>query len=105
MESIGNVSNPAILTYGGFAEKLWDNDIQAIEQTLRNTNVKIGYLFGSEDPLFLDHYDSNMYLPFITKGCHFTILQGEKHLMELDCPDRVANEAFFFIEQAHKNYQ
>ncbi|ORX86498.1 alpha/beta-hydrolase [Anaeromyces robustus] len=94
----------ALMKYMGFPEILWDNDIETMEYALKTTNVPIGYLFGSEDPLFNDFYDSNMKLPFITKKCHFTILQGERHLMELDCPDRIADEAFFFISQAHKNY-
>ena len=29
----------------------------------------------------------------------------EKHLMELDTPERVADEAFAFIDQAHKDYK
>ena len=41
----------------------------------------------------------------LTRGCHFTILQGECHLMELDYPERVVDEAFAFIDQAHKDYE
>lgn len=105
MASLGPTgADPAALFYGGFPEKLWDNDIAAIEETLKNTTVPIGYLFGSDDPLFSDFHDANIRLPQITKGCHFTILQGERHLMELDCPERVVDEAFAFIDQAHKNY-
>jgi len=99
-----NASSPAVLTYGGYPERIWDNDVKAIENDLKNATVPIGYLFGSKDPLFNDFYDSNMKLPFITKGCHFTILEGECHLMELDCPNRVADEYFAFADQAHKNY-
>ena len=43
-----------------------------------------------------------MHLWDLTRGSHFTILQGECHLMELDCPERVVDEAFAFIDQAHK---
>ena len=99
-----NANNPATLEYGGYPEKIWDNNVEAIEKDLNNTKVPIGYLFGTLDPLFQDFYDCNMKLPFITKGCHFTILEGECHLMELDCADRVVDEAFSFIDQAHKKY-
>lgn len=52
-----------------------------------------------------DYYGSNVYLWNVVKGCHFVMLQGEKHLMEIDCPDRVADEALAFIDQTHKNYE
>ena len=105
MKCIGpNAGGEATMKYGGYPEMIWDNDIKTMEEDLRNATVPIGYLFGSDDPLFRDHYDSNMRLPFITKNCHFTILNGEKHLMELDCPERIVDEAFFFIDQAHKKY-
>ena len=100
----GNVSNPAVEEYAAASERLWDS-LEECEDALKNTTVPVGYLFGSEDPLLEDYYTSNMYAWRVTKGCHFTILQGEKHLMELDCPDRVADEAFAFIDQAHKNYE
>lgn len=89
--------------YASEPQKQWDS-LEECEQTLRTTDVPIGYLFGSEDPLMDDYFDSNMYAWRITKGCHFTILNGERHLMELDCPERVVGEAFAFIDQAHKAY-
>ena len=103
--SIGpNAGGFEVMTYGGAPELLWDNNVEAIEHDLRNATVPVGYLFGSIDPLFNDYYDSNMRLWDLTRGSHFTILQGECHLMELDCPERVVDEAFAFIDQAHKNY-
>jgi pimeloyl-ACP methyl ester carboxylesterase len=105
MASIGpNAGGPEVMKYGGYPEMLWDGDVEAIERDLRNAPVPVGYLFGSIDPLFKDHHDSNIRLWELTRGCHFTILQGECHLMELDCPERVVDEAFAFIDQAHKNY-
>ena len=106
MASIGpNAGGPEVMTYGGYPEQLWGGDLEAIERDLRNAPVPVGYLFGSIDPLFKDHLDSNMRLWELTRGCHFTILQGECHLMELDCPERVVDEAFTFIDQAHKVYE
>ena len=105
MASIGNsASSPAIPIYAASSEKIWDS-LQECEKDLKNAKVPVGFMFGSEDPLFEDHYDSNMYAFKVTKGCHFTVLNGEKHLMELDCPQRVVDEAFAFIDQAHKNYE
>ena len=105
MAAIGNnVSSPAIPQYAAASEKLWDS-LEDCERDLKNATVPIGYMFGSEDPLMNDYYTSNMYAWKVTKGCHFTILNGEKHLMELDTPRRVADEALSFIDQAHKNYE
>ena len=107
MASLGNLDGKEIelaSKWGGFPEYIWDKDLKAVEKSLKNTNIPIGYLFGTDDILFNDYYDANMLLFKITKGCHFTILQGERHLMEIDCPERVVDEAFYFIDQAHKNY-
>jgi pimeloyl-ACP methyl ester carboxylesterase len=93
----------AINTYAASPEKIWDS-IEECEKNLKTTHIPVGFLFGSDDPLFYDFYDSNMYIWQIVKGCHFTIVHGEKHLMEIDCPDRVADEVLSFINQAHKNY-
>ena len=99
----GGASHPAIFKYGSEPQQAWDS-LEECERDLKNITVPIGYLFGSEDPLLQDYFDSNMYAWKITKGCHFTILNGERHLMELDCPERVVDEAFAFIDQAHKGY-
>jgi pimeloyl-ACP methyl ester carboxylesterase len=99
----GGASSPAIFKYGSEPQQAWDS-LEDCERDLKNLTVPVGYLFGSEDPLLEDYYDSNMYAWKITKGCHFTILNGECHLMELDCPERVVSEAFAFIDQAHKGY-
>ena len=105
MKSIGNsASSPAEPLYASAPDKIWDS-LEQCENDLRNAIVPVGFMFGSEDPLMADYWDSNMYIWKVVKGCHFTILQGEKHLMEIDCPERVADEAFTFIDQAHKNYE
>ena len=105
MKSIGNsASSPAVPLYASAPEKMWDS-LEDCERDLLNAKVPVGYMFGSEDPLMNDYWESNMYAWKVTKGCHFTILNGEKHLMELDTPERVADEAFAFIDQAHKDYE
>ena len=107
MASIGNLEGKEIVLaskLGGFPDYIWDNDLKAIENSLKNTNVPIGYLFGTNDILFNDYYNANILLFNITKECQFTIIQRERHLMKLDCPERIVDEAFYFIDQAHKNY-
>lgn len=97
----GDATNPAIFEYASEPQKLWDSP-EECEADLKAGKLPIGYMFGSEDPLMADYYDSNMYAWKITKGCHFTIINGEKHLMEIDCPERVAYEALAFIDQARR---
>ena len=78
MASIGNLEGKEIVLaskLGGFPDYIWDNDLKAIENSLKNTNVPIGYLFGTDDILFNDYYNANILLFNITKECHFTILQ------------------------------
>ena len=102
MRTIGaNATSDAVSKYIAYPELIWDNDIPAIEKALRNAPMPVGYMFGSLDPLFHDYYDANMRLKELTKGCRFVIVEGEKHLMELDCPDRVVQEVFDFIDSAH----
>lgn len=104
MVCIGNsASDPCIPTYAVSPEKMWDS-LEECEQALRNAPVPVGFMFGALDPLLGDWWDATMYAWSVVKGCHFVILGGEKHLMELDCPERVADEAFAFINQAHKDY-
>ena len=84
--------------YASSPQILWESN-EACEKTLRELDVPVYYMFGSEDILYKDHFDSNHYDKEITKGCKFKILPGEYHLMELDCADRVAQEVCDFIDE------
>ena len=66
--------------------------------------IPVGYLFGTEDLFFDDHFDSNLFAIRNTKGARTVILGGERHLMEIDCPERVASEVMTFIEESRKTY-
>ena len=99
----GSVSSPEISIYGGYSELLWDST-EDLKHTLHNMTVPVGYCFGSTDPLFLDHYKSNMYTVLNTKGATTTFLQGECHLMELDSPERVVSNILTFIDETHKGF-
>lgn len=104
MAAIGNnVSNPAVPEYAASSERIWDSK-EECEAALKNLTVPVGYLFGTEDPLFDDYFDSNMFAIRNTKGARTVILGGERHLMELDCPDRVAAEVMTFIDESRKVY-
>ena len=104
MNSLGKIDLSGVPIYAAdFAKYLWENETECIK-TMKNVEVPICYLFGTEDPLFSDHYDSNIFAMMNTKNARTVILGGERHLMEIDCPERVANEVLNFIEESKKNY-
>lgn len=92
-----NAINPIIPKYAASPETLWNNK-EACVHTLATLSVPVAYLFGSEDPLFDDYFDSNLFAIRHTKGAHTVILEGERHLIELDNPKRVVKEVFSFID-------
>ena len=103
MATVGKVDVTIIPKYAeDFTKNIWSSTEDCIE-TMKNTEVPIEYLFGSEDLFFQDHFDSNIYAMMNTKNSKAVILGGERHLMEIDCPERVADEVLSFIE-SKKSY-
>ncbi|MBQ5993544.1 MAG: alpha/beta hydrolase [Bacteroidales bacterium] len=101
LASLGKAAKQLDASVGKYAsspELVWDS-LEECEADLRQLDVPVYFLFGSEDIVFHDHYDSTMYAKEIVRGAKFTILPGERHLLELDCPERVAEEAFAFIDE------
>lgn len=104
MASLGKIDFGSVENYAGnFSKYLWDSKGDCIN-TLKTTNVPIEYLFGTEDIFFKDHYDSNMFAIMNTNNAKTVFLGNEKHLMELDCPEKIASEVFYFINEVEKNY-
>ena len=103
MATVGKVDVTIIPKYAeDFTKNIWISTEDCID-TMKNTEVPIEYLFGSEDLFFQDHFDSNIYAMMNTKNSKAVILGGERHLMEIDCPERVADEVLSFIE-SKKSY-
>ena len=104
MATVGKVDASIIPKYAeDFTKNIWKSTEDCIE-TMKNTEVPIEYLFGSDDLFFQDHFDSNIYAMMNTKNARAIILGGERHLMEIDCPEKIANEIFTFIEESKKIY-
>ena len=89
--------------YGPYPEKIWDST-EECRETMETTEVPICLMFGTDDILFHDFYDCNLLAMQLVKRSRTVILQGERHLMEIDCADRVVNEAVFFIEDSKNKY-
>ena len=92
-----------IQTYASAPEMIWGSK-EACAEGLKNMNIPVGFLFGTEDEFFDDHFDSNMWAIRNTRGSRTIFLQGEHHLMELDCPQRVVEAAFDFFDDCEKGY-
>ena len=104
MATVGKVDATIIPKYAAdFTKNIWSSIDECVEN-LKNIEVPIEYLFGSEDLFFQDHFDSNIFAMMNTKNSRSIILGGERHLMEIDCPERVANEVLKFIDESKNNY-
>lgn len=84
--------------YGAHTEGIFDNDYEAVKQFISEIKTPIMYLFGTEDILYYDYKSANDYAVFNTPNARTVYLQGERHLMEMDCPDKMAYETYCFIE-------
>lgn len=104
MATVGKVDVTIIPQYAvNFAKSIWSSTDECVE-FLQNIEISVEYLFGSDDLFFQDHLDSNIFAMTNTKNARSVILNGERHFMELDCPERIANEVFMFIEESAKKY-
>lgn len=83
---------------------LWDSDVDEIVKTMENIDIPVCMLYGTEDPLFVDWLSSDVKLMRMIKGVRTVVLQGEYHLMEMDCPDRIVSETMFFLDECKKGY-
>lgn len=98
MATVGKVDASIIPKYAAdFVPHIWASTEECID-ALKNMTVPIGYLFGTEDLFFHDHFDSNMFAMMNTRNARSILLGGERHLMEIDCPERLADEVLKFID-------
>ncbi len=103
-QSVADSPSMAIAArYAACPELLW-NSIEECKVCLENVDVPVLLLFGTEDILFQDFKESNFACAQMIKGAKTVLLQGEKHLFEIDCPERFASEIYFFIDESKKNY-
>lgn len=100
MSAFKNVDPTIIPKYAvNFAQHIWSS-IEDCVKTLENIEIPVEYLFGTDDLFFQDHFDSNIFAIMHTKNSRAMILNGERHFMEIDCPDKIAHEVDTFIESS-----
>ena len=91
--------------YGSRSEEAFFGDYEAVKAFLPTIETPVLHIFGSEDLLYYDFKTSNEYAMYHTAGAKFVMLQGEKHLMEMDMPKLLAREVSFFIEGTTLEYE
>lgn len=96
-------SKEGVEKYGDAPQLIW-NSLEECEEAMKNIHTPVMLAFGTDDILFHDYYDSNLKAMKIIPKVRTVLFQGERHLMEMDCPDRMASEVFFFIDESKKNY-
>ena len=70
--------------YGSHAEEVFYGDYEAVKAFLPTIKTPVLHLFASEDLLYYDFKTSNEYAMYHVPGGRFVMLQGERHLMEMD---------------------
>lgn len=94
--------DPDVGKYGESPELIWDT-LEECEVSLKNIETPVLLVFGTDDLLFQDHLDSNLKAMGTIRRAKTVLIQGERHLMEMDCPERMAREMSFFIDESKKN--
>ena len=56
-------------------------------------------IYGTEDPGYKDWKAQIMELAAIVPDMKLVTYQGERHLFELDIPDKIAGEVLFYLDQ------
>ncbi|MBR4861243.1 MAG: alpha/beta hydrolase [Firmicutes bacterium] len=104
-QSVANSPSMAIAArYSGCPEVIWDS-IEECREDLANTDIPVLLMYATEDILFMDYEESNFECAKVIKNAKTVILQGEKHLFEIDCSERFASEVSFFFDECKKNYE
>ena len=83
--------------YGSHAELHCDS-LEEVQELLENTTIPFLYMFPTEDILYQDFHSANIWAAEHTRGARTVILQGEKHLFEVDIPKKMAWEVKRFME-------
>ena len=83
--------------FGSHSELVCDSREECIE-LLQNNEVPIFYLFPTDDILYNDFLSANLWAFNNTKNSRTVLLQGERHMFELDMPLGLAREVLTFLD-------
>lgn len=89
----------AMAKYGSHSEEVFFGDYEKCKEFYANYEVPTCYIFATEDLLYYDFKSSNEYVLYNTKNGKFVMLDGERHLFEMDIPLKLGHEVLAFLEQ------
>ena len=83
--------------WGSHAEAVCDSP-EEVQELLLNNTVPMFYMFATDDILYNDFHTANVWAMENTAHSRSVILQGERHLFEMDIPHKMAWETLRFLE-------
>ena len=89
VQTVGGLADidPQMAVYGSHPEKIFAS-YEETRAFLRAVQKPILLMFGTEDILYHDFYKANIEGMHLIPGVRTVLLQGEKHLLEMDMPKR-----------------
>ena len=99
-----NKLDPRVGYYGSHAEAAFDSyeEVKAFYPTIK---TPVLHVFATDDILYWDFKEANEFAIYNIPGSRTVILQGERHLMEMDMPVKLAREVAVFIEGLKLAYE
>lgn len=72
-------------------------DYEDVLEYMSHINVPILMIYGTEDPGYKDWAEQIFKLAAVVPDMKLVTFQGERHLFEIDVPDKIANEVIFYL--------
>jgi len=82
----------------GFNPEVIYDSFDEVKEQIKTMETPVLQILVTDDPLYWDYKNSNDYAVDNMRGARSVILQGERHLTEMDMPKLLAREVVFFIE-------
>lgn len=92
-----NPVDPKVGYYGSHAEEICDS-YEEVKEFIKTIKTPVLHLYPTDDILYWDFKTANEAAMYEVPGAKTVLLQGERHLLEMDIPKLMAREVMFFIE-------
>jgi len=97
--------DPEIVHYGSYTEEVFFNSYEQIKEYIPTIETPVLQVYATDDIFFRDWKTAHESSYYGIPGARTVILQGERHLMEMDMPNLLAKEVDFFIERVKMDYE
>lgn len=72
-------------------------DYEDVLEYMSHINVPMLMIYGTEDPGYKDWTEQIFKLAAVVPDMKLVTFQGERHLFEIDVPDKIDNEVIFYL--------